>query len=239
MSEFSATAEDRGAPVVSASSSQSADQGVWQRPMVGGLSLPWIIGIVVVLAGAGWYLFGPDSTPTVNQLAFREDHDEQSITPEGAGTTSQSLAPSEAGVSQFKDEVATMIGGVRSYAETNRTAIGRLSETVKSQGAGMTLQQQQLTQAQAQLNVLSARLSSLEGRPVAQASTPQRAAKPAARVRSPLAGMRVEAVQNGMAWVYWQDRTWAVKAGDQVGQVTVTRIDAQSREVHTSAGTLK
>ena len=51
--------------------------------------------------------------------------------------------------------------------------------------------------------------------------------------------MRVEAVQNGMAWLFWQDRTWAVKVGDQVGQVTITRIDAQAREVHTSAGTLK
>lgn len=238
MSEFSATAEDRVSPVVSAPSSQSAGPSVWQRPIIAGLSWPWLIGVVLVLVGAGWYLFGPDSTPTVNQLAFREDHDEQSITPEGARTTSQSLTPSEAGGSQFKDEVATMIGGVRSYAETNRTAIGRLSETVKSQGAGMTLQQQQLAEAQAQLSVLSARLSSLEGRPVAQVST-QRVARPAARVRSPLTGMRVEAVQNGMAWVYWQDRTWAVKAGDQVGQVTVTRIDAQSREVHTSAGTLK
>lgn len=55
--------------------------------MMGGLSLPWIIGVVVILVGAGWYLFGPDSTPTVNQLAFREDHDEQSITTEGTGTT--------------------------------------------------------------------------------------------------------------------------------------------------------
>ena len=238
MSEFSATAEDRVSPVVSAPSSQSADQGVWQRPMMGGLSLPWIIGVVVILVGAGWYLFGPDSTPTVNQLAFREDHDEQGITTAGTGTTPPLQATYDAGGSQFKDEVAAMIGGVRSYAETNRTAIGRLSETVKSQGAGLTHQQQQLAEAQAQLSVLSARLSSLEARPVAQVSTP-RVAKPAARVRSPLTGMRLEAVQNGMAWVYWQDRTWAVKAGDQVGQVTVTRIDAQSREVHTSAGTLK
>ena len=238
MSEFSATAEDRVSPVVSAPSSQSADQGVWQRPMMGGLSLPWIIGVVVIIVGAGWYLFGLDSTPTVNQLAFREDHDEQSITTEGTGTTPPLRATSDAGGSQFKDEVALMIGGVRSYAETNRTAIGRLSETVKSQGAGMTLQQQQLSEAQAQLSVLSARLSSLEGRPVVQVSTP-RATKPAARVRSPLTGMRVEAVQNGMAWLFWQDRTWAVKVGDQVGQVTITRIDAQAREVHTSAGTLK
>ncbi|MBT2375551.1 conjugal transfer protein TraP [Pseudomonas fluorescens] len=238
MSEFSATAEDRVSPVVSEPSSPSAGHGVWRRPIIVGLSLPLLIGVVLIVMGAGWYLFAPDSTPSVNQLAFREDHDEQPITTEGTGTKPQLLTTSNAGGSQFKDEVAAMIGGVRSYAETNRTAIGRLSETVKSQGAGMTFQQQQLTEAQAQLSVLSARLSSLEGRPAAQAST-QRAAKPAARVRSPLSGMRVEAVQNGMAWVYWQDRTWAVKAGDQVGTVTVTGIDAQTREVHTSAGTLR
>lgn len=238
MSEFSATAEDRVSPVMSASSTRSADPGVWKRPIIAGLPLPGVIGVVLILAGAAWFLFEPDSAPTVNQLAFREDVDQPPITTERNGQALQPLAPSEAVGSQFKDEVATMIGGVRGYAETNRAAIERLSGTVKSQGAAMTLQQQQLAEALAQNSVLSARVSALEGRPVAQA-TPQRTAKSVARARSPLTGMRVEAVQNGMAWVYWQDRTWAVKAGDTVGQVTVTRIDAQTREVHTSAGTLK
>lgn len=234
MSEFSATPADRVSPVMSAPSPPSASSGMWQRPIVAGLSLPWLIGVVLIVGLAGWYLFGPDSAPSVNQLAFREDHDEQPT----ATRPPQLSAPSEAGLSQFQNEVAAMFGGLRGYAETNRAAIERLAETVKSQGAAMTLQQQQLAEAQAQNSLLSARLSFQEGRPAAQ-STTQQVSKPAVRVRSPLAGMRVEAVQNGMAWVYWQDRTWAVKAGDPLGPVTVTRIDAQAREVHTSAGTLK
>lgn len=238
MSEFSTVAEDRVSPPVSAPSTPSVRSGVWQRPMLLGLSLPWLIGVVLILGLAGGYLFGPDRAPSVNQLAFREDHDEPPAT-ERLGTPSLLPPPSEAGEGPFKEEVAAMIGGVRSYAETNRTAIGRLSDTVKSQSAAMTLQQQQLAEAQAQYSVLSARLASLEARQAAQAPTPRRVTKPVDRAPSLLSGMRLEAVQNGMAWVYWQDRTWAVKAGDDVGLVTVTRIDARAREVQTSAGTLK
>ncbi|RMT69104.1 TraP protein, partial [Pseudomonas syringae pv. theae] len=49
----------------------------------------------------------------------------------------------------------------------------------------------------------------------------------------------VQAIQNGMAWVYWQDKTWAVSPGEKLGQVTVTGINPQAREVLTSAGTIK
>jgi len=51
--------------------------------------------------------------------------------------------------------------------------------------------------------------------------------------------MHLSAVQTGMAWVLWQDKTWAVQVGDTLGPVTVTGIDAPSRQVHTSAGTLQ
>lgn len=242
MSEFSATAQDRVSPVASAPSASSASStgpGLWRRPIILGLPI-WLLAVLVaIVVGAGWFLFAPDSTPTVNQLAFREDAEPHFNVSEGTETGNvPQLPPADTTSSQVKDEVATMISGVRTYAETNRTAITRLSETAKAQGAGMTLQQQQLAEAQAQLSVLSARLSALEGKPSVSV-TRQRASKPVARARSPLSDMRVEAVQNGMAWVYWQDRTWAVKVGDSVGTVTVTRIDAQARKVHTSAGILE
>lgn len=235
MSEFSAKPEDRVPPVVVAPSPASASR--WQRPIVAGLSLPWLAGAAVALLATAWILFAPDSSPTVNQLAFREDPIEQPLmTSEGHETVPAVSMPKEG--SQFQDEVAGMIGGVRAYAETNRSAISRLSETVKSQGAGMSLQQQQLIEAQAQISVLSARLSAVEGRTDTQVSK-QRVNKSAARSSSPLAGMRLQAVQSGMAWVYWQDRTWAVTVGERLGQLTVTGIDAAARKVHTSAGTLQ
>lgn len=235
MSEFSAKPEDRVQPVVAAPSPASASR--WQRPIVAGLSLPWLAGAAVALLATAWILFAPDSSPTVNQLAFREDPIEQPLMTSGGQETVPAVSMPKEG-SQFQDEVAGMIGGVRAYAETNRSAISRLSETVKSQGTGMSLQQQQLIEAQAQISVLSARLSAVEGRADTQVSK-QRVNKSAARSSSPLAGMRLQAVQSGMAWVYWQDRTWAVTVGERLGQLTVTGIDAAARQVHTSAGTLQ
>lgn len=242
MSEFSATPEDRVAPVMTAPPLPSAGASVWKRPVIAGLPWPGVIGVVLILVLTGWYLFAPDSPPTVNQLAFREDLDEQPFTTGAPSTIPLTPTASASGVGQLKDEVAAMISGVRSYAETNRTAIERLSQTVNAQGTALTALQQQLAEAQAQNSLLSGRVSFQEGRSVAVAPTQQptqRVIEPVARTRSPLAGMRLEAVQNGMAWVYWQDKTWAVKVGDQVGLATVTRIDALGREVHTSAGTLR
>nr|WP_260630662.1 conjugal transfer protein TraP [Pseudomonas syringae] len=115
-----------------------------------------------------------------------------------------------------------------------------MSETVKTQGAAQQALQQQLSEAQAQNSVLSARVFSWRGRPGAMTTArPQQTGKPVANARSPLNGMRVQAIQNGMAWVYWQDKTWAVSAGEKLGQVTVTGINPQTREVLTSAGTIK
>lgn len=235
MSEFSAKPEDRVQPVVAAP--PPASEGYWKRPIVAGLSLPWLAGIGGALLATGWILLAPDSSPSVSQLAFHEDPIEQPLPAnEGQEAAPAVSIPKES--NQLMDEVAGMIGGIRQYAETNRTAIRRLSETVKSQGEGMALQQQQLVEAQAQISVLSARLSAVEGRTETQASM-QRLNKSAARTSSPLSGMRLEAVQSGMAWVHWQDKTWAVTVGDRLGQLTVTGIDAAARQVHTSAGTLQ
>jgi intracellular multiplication protein IcmG len=204
-----------------------------------GLSLPWLIGSVLVVGLAGWYLFAPEETTTVNRLAFQDEFEQNPVHTEvmSAAPVVQTTS-AESGLSQFKSEVAAMIGGLRTYGEVNRTAIERMSATLKAQGAAQQALQQQLNEIQAQNSVLSARVSFLEGRPGAMA-TSQQTSKPIAKTRSPLTGMRVQSIQNGMAWVYWQDKTWAVKAGDQLGKVTVTGIDAQAREVQTSAGTLK
>lgn len=240
MSEFSPASGPKVAAVERPPVSQAAGQKVWERPLLLGLSLPWLVGIGLLLVLTGWYLFAPEKTTTVNRLAFQEDVEQQAPPAEGMVKTPAFAAPvdSGAGLASFKNEVAAMVGGVRTYAEVNRAAIQRLSETLKAQIEAQQVLQQQLAEAQAQNSLLSARLSFLEGRPGAM-TTAQRVSKPAFKARSPLADMHVQALQNGMAWVYWQDKTWAVKAGDQLGQVTVNSIDAQAREVLTSAGTLK
>lgn len=51
--------------------------------------------------------------------------------------------------------------------------------------------------------------------------------------------MRLESLQDGMAWISWQGRTWAVAAGDRLGGVTVRDINPSERSVTTSAGVLR
>jgi intracellular multiplication protein IcmG len=240
MSEFSPqTAVPPPAPVM-----QAPSQSWLQRPIILGLSIPWIAGLVVVLIAAAAYLFMPAQTSNVNRLAFgdQEAVSDQAFTPVATpktvalGGASFQVQP-DANVTQIQDQVAAMVSGVRSYAEANRDAITKLAETVKSLSAGQAALKQQITELQAQNAILSAAHGTTpQSRPTVR-TEPGRASKPTPT--SPLAGMHLSAVQNGMAWVFWQDKTWAVQVGDTVGPVTVTGIDAQSRRVRTSAGVLE
>ncbi len=46
-------------------------------------------------------------------------------------------------------------------------------------------------------------------------------------------------MENGMAWIRWQGSTWAVREGDKLGKIIITRIDPDSRTIITSGGTLR
>ena len=63
--------------------------------------------------------------------------------------------------------------------------------------------------------------------------------QPAKTLPSPLHGMKIMSVEKGMAWIRWQGSAWAVREGDSLGNITITRIDPSSRAVITSAGTLR
>lgn len=226
----------------------------WSRELILGLSLPWIVGILLILAAGIWYLFGPAPTPKINALAFGDAADTSSrrspapASPsapaafEQFGQGASSSEPAGAGLTSIQDEVARMVGGMRSYEEATRTAVERLSETVKSQGVLMGKLQAQVSELQAVNAVLSGRLDTLGQRPgntVAQPSARSYPSKPAPKISSPVADMHLSAIQNGMAWVRWQDKTWAVQVGDSLGSVRITGIDAPDRQVRTSAGTIQ
>ena len=239
MSEFSTN------PTVSAPSeapptpTMPARPGLMQRKLLFGLTLPWLAGAVLALGLFAAYLFAPDLNGGDGGSAATQDTFSEAEY--GQSTAPVALAAVEpaggADAVQLQNDVATMVGGVRSFAETNRTAISRLADTVKTQSTALATMKQQMADLQAQNNQLLVRLSVLEAKPVAVVSQVNDRVAP--RSRSALAGMRLDAVQNGMAWVYWQGKTWAVKAGDRLGRVTITGIDAQAREVSTSAGVLK
>jgi len=254
MSEFSQTSAPPEPIVQRPEAPRRQAASWWSRELVLGLSLPWIVGILLILAAAVWYLFGPVPTPKVNALAFGEAADTSSRrSPAPASPTApaafeqfgQGASPSEptsAGLTSIQDEVARMVGGMRSYEEATRTAVERLSDTVKSQGMLIGKLQAQVSELQAANAVLSGRLDTIGQRPgssVVQPSARAYASKPAPKAASPMADMHLSAIQNGMAWIRWQDKTWAVQVGDSLGTVRITGIDAPERQVRTSAGTIQ
>lgn len=239
MSEFSAAPET---PITAQRPPSAArkDRLDWiTRPMLFGLSLPWLAGIATLLIAAGWYFLAPDRSSQVNALAFGDGGGMQPV-----DNAPQPLTHVDTGFgvpqTQPPVDIAEVVVGVREYAEANRTAIEQLSRVVKAQATQAAGLSEQLKEAQAQVSVLSARLSSLETKP-RQAPRPMAKSVASAPSSSPLSDMHVSAVQVGMAWVYWQNKTWAVQVGDSLldGKVTITEIDAASRQVHTSAGTIK
>lgn len=204
-----------------------------ERKYAFGLNAPWLLGCGVLLIAVALYLFSdslPDK-PSVNDLAGFE---EQPVTEQSQPLSQAPLPMSQASDDgKIREDVANMVNGVRSYAEANRTAITRLSDTVKVLSQQVASEQQVVGQYQAQIQSLNARIADLETRQVNGSS-----ARNTAR-RSPTAGMHLNAVEDGMAWILWNGKTWAVKEGDRLGDVTVTTIDAPDRQVFTSAGVIR
>lgn len=106
------------------------------------------------------------------------------------------------------------------------------------------------------LTALARRLDTLESRinelqkhtvpvPTATAPSPQpttattRKAPRTARSASPLSGVKINSLYPGLAWVTWQDSSWALRPGDQFAGTTILSIDEQKREIVTSAGVIR
>ncbi|WP_226020544.1 conjugal transfer protein TraP [Serratia symbiotica] len=246
MNEFeSPTADHRPTPVPP--HSPLPRSGLLTRPRLLGLSLPWLVGIVLVLAGSAWYLFWPVSVPDINRLAFGEvaqgapGLQPVSRTPPSPPSVADNALPAtgedESTDRRVPEEVVRMIHAGHDFATANREAISRLSDTVRAQNAALATLQKQMADWASGHNALLNRLTVLEARTAAVPTGEKRPRHPAQA--SPLAGMRLESVQGGMAWVNWQGRTWAVQAGDSLGPVRVKDVNAAERQVLTSGGVLR
>ena len=239
MSEFSSKAAPESPPAQPNVQVETSQHWL-KRPFLFGLSIPWIGLCLLIIIAAIWWLFVPASTPTVNKLAFGEqDLQPASSSLSFAPTTQASTADGQLG--QIQDQVAAMVGGVRSHSEANRVAIEQLAQTVKTLIDDEAKFKQQLSELQAQVALSSAQRSTVLVKPTRNHAT-SKSNKPATtidRTVTPLDGMHRVAVQSGMAWVFYQDKTWAVQVGDTLGPVTVTGIDAKTQQVRTSAGILK
>ena len=221
-----------------------------------GQSLPWLAGGAIVILAAGWFLLVPSSSaPDAGQLAFGQDPGFGSVQPAPAPaaapvTPAPAPAPPQTGGlsvpagalndpasgGSVPDDVVKLIREGREFEAANREAITRLSDTVRAQSRALTTLQQRLEGVEKETTRLGNLVTVLAVRPDA---SPGHAAAGQKRTRSALSGMRLESLQNGMAWVSWQGKTWAVQAGDSLGGVTVREVNTDDRSVTTSAGVLR
>lgn len=235
MSEFQSLPVD-SAPPPAAPPPVAKKESLLTRPLFMGQSLPWLASGVLVMVSAAWYLFWPaSSAPDAGQLAFGQASGLVAEPPAAAGGLN---VPGPAGVGDsVPEDVVKMICEGREFEHANREAISRLSDTVRAQSAAMAALQARLDGLASDHAAQANRLTVLEARQV-PASVVSTGARPTPH-RSALAGMRLESVQDGMAWVSWRGRTWAVQPGDTLGTVTVRAVNAADRSVTTSAGVLR
>lgn len=226
------------------------------RKLFLGQSLPWLTGGAIAILAAGWFLLVPStSAPDAGQLAFGQEPGLSTVQPTPASPSAASPPVSEpvsiqtgglsvpAGAlndsvtaSSMPDDVVKLIREGREFEAANREAITRLSDTVRAQTKALASMQQQLDGVAKENMRLGNLVTVLAVRPDAESGHATSGRK---STRSALSGMRLESLQNGMAWVSWQGRTWAVQPGDSLGGVTVHEVNAADRSVTTSAGVLR
>ncbi|MEQ9927994.1 conjugal transfer protein TraP [Pectobacterium parvum] len=228
----------------------SKKESLLTRELWLGQSLPWLFGIAMTIAVAGWLLFlrGSD-TPDAEQLAFGQESSFVTVQQSNSAATSSSvpqansLSNSATGLNvadatnSVPEDVMKLIREGQEYESANREAITRLSDTVRAQSKALAIIEARLdsistsnTRLANQLTVLEARAAPIAGGNITGSKSTK---------RSGLSGMRLEGMQDGMAWVSWQGRTWAVQRGDSLGGVTVRDVNVTERSVTTSAGVLR
>lgn len=248
MTEFD-TQPEVTAPVSTAAPPPAPQQQSFlTRPVFLGYSLPWLLAIVVGMGVLAWVLFWPSSSSQdASQRAFGQDAGlvaaqqpaaapVASVPLQTGGLSVPVTAGTNGAGASTPGDLDAQIRESREFEKANREAISRLSDTVKAQTKALAALQQQLDEVAKENARLGNLVTVLAVRPVTDAPGHSAGRKTS---RSPIAGMRLEGLQDGMAWVSWQGRTWAVQPGDSLGGVTVRDINASERSVTTSAGVLR
>lgn len=255
LNEFQTLPEDN-APVLPQSPPSPKKESLLTRPLFFGQSLPWLAGGALFVLGAALYLYWPASSATdAGQLAFGNDAGLSEVKPAPvalqSGVVSQKPAtalqtgglsvPAEAisapqSGGALPEEVVKIIREGQEFEAANREAITRLSDTVRAQSSALAGMQQRLDSIASENSRLAGQLTVMTARQDSAISNHKSTGK--AR-RSALSVMRLESVQDGMAWVSWQGRTYAVQSGDSLGGISVLDISTADRSVTTSAGVLR
>ncbi len=216
-------------------------QSILTRPLFLGQSLPWLVGGGAVIIFAAWFLFWPSPSPDdASQLAFGQSSGLQPVTASGPAplqTGGLSVPEGMQGSGNVPEDVVKLIKEGHEFEAANREAITRLSDTVRAQSSALATLQSRMDGLASENSRLANRITVLEARQTSLPAVHSSGTKNARR--SALSGMRLDGVQDGMAWVNWQNRTWAVQAGEKLGAVTVLDVNVEDRSVMTSAGVLR
>lgn len=219
-------------------------QGFLTRPVLLGYSLPWLLCIFVGLGVLAWFLFWPSFTSQdASQLAFGQDGGLESVQqsaaapPQTGGLTVPVTVAPGAAAGSAQDDLTALVREGREFEAANREAITRLSDTVRAQTKALAALQQQLDGVAQENARLGNLVTVLAVRPATDGTGKTSSGRKG--THSALAGMRLESLQDGMAWISWQGRTWAVEPGVSLGGVTVRDINTTERSVTTSAGVLR
>ena len=208
-----------------------------------GYSLPVWAGCVLIILAAVWYKFlrTPSEPPAdagfaVTPPAAESWAEPMPMTETGSGNT-MSVPPvtPQADMQQLardlKAELDRRDEEIRRTLTMLKDSITTLSNAIQKDEAWAQETRQLLEETRKQVHT-----PQMQGAlPVPTGNNRQ----PAKTLPSPLQGMKIMSVEKGMAWIRWQGSAWAVREGDSLGNITITRIDPSSRAVITSAGTLR
>ncbi|HBK4731495.1 TPA: hypothetical protein LLS83_005849 [Klebsiella michiganensis] len=207
-------------------------------------------GIAALAAVLVWVLSDDSVTaPQTGSFLMEEPAEPAPLLP---AASAQQAAPAPLPPAISSPSVSAVeLQDVRAYAEANREAITRLAGRVEQQSLRLAEQQRHLealAKSGAAVSTDKRPTTALPPAPDAALVRSGTTRKPSVK-KAPETGQRGPAVAtkdvqlisiaSGMAWVKWQDKTWAVIPGDRLGSLTIRRIDTAERVVHTSAGIIR
>ncbi|EBS1758083.1 conjugal transfer protein TraP [Salmonella enterica subsp. enterica serovar Oranienburg] len=215
---------------------------VWKRPIWGISPTMWG-GCAILLLAAIWYLFL--NTPTTGQQSdppFNDMNNNMQTWQSPASSTSPVMetdlpqpSASASDMNQLARDLKTELDDrdekIQGTLNMLRDSINKLSEAIKKDEDYAQETRHQLDEIRTRLNGVINQKTTAETTSVSHS--------PVKKAPSPVAGMKIMSMENGMAWIRWQGSTWAVREGDKLGKIIITRIDPDSRTIITSGGTLR
>ncbi|MGJ3289481.1 conjugal transfer protein TraP [Klebsiella sp. PL-2018] len=214
----------------------------WKRPIIMGLDAIWLTGVTLILVAAAVYLLQRqlgESVPPDNAFS---DVVVETVAP---GSTGTSAFPPASPPDTVMPDLSRVMSDVKAELDardkTFNDSLTMMQDSIKRLGDALRRDEDYARETRQQLTTLQATLAGMQATApaataTATASTPGAVAK---KKVSAVSGMKVVSMEAGMAWVRWQGSTWAVREGDTLGKVTITRIDPATRTLHTSGGAVR